>query len=305
MASRRFRVGVQLHPQHTSIDDLRAAWETADRLGVDSIWTWDHFYPLYGEPDGAHFEGMSLLGGDGGDHVAGPIGLLVTCNSYRNPELLADAIRTIDHLSGGRAYLGIGSGWFERDYDEYGYEFGTAVGRLRHLGESLPRIVSRLGRLNPPPRGDLPLLVGGSGEKVTLRLVAKFADAWNSLRPAGGVGGQERRARRMVRDGGTGPRRDRAHRVHRCRRPGFGSGEFVEAGATHLIYMSGTPFDTAPLETTDRGGLERESSGRRAVRGPGRSLRRVRGDVNETFGVSEGWWPPRPRAAGGRPQRDR
>lgn len=246
-SGRAVKVGVQLQPQATTIGDLRAAWRAADALGVDSIWTWDHFFPLYGPGDATHFEGWTLLSAMAVETRHAQIGLLVGCNSYRNPELVADMARTVDHLSGGRVYLGLGSGWFARDYEEYGYEFGTAASRLADLAAALPRVRARLAALNPPAVGPLPILIGGAGEKVTLRLVAEHADAWNTFGPPANFAAKnavlDDWCARVGRDPATIERTVAidATDVHQA-------AAYVEAGATHIIVMVAHPFGLRAVE---------------------------------------------------------
>src|SRR5690349_219508 len=241
-----FKVGVQLHPQATTVDAMREAWKAADEMRVDSVWIWDHFFPLYGNPDAAHFEAYTLLAAMAAETAHADIGALVTCNSYRNPNLLADMARTIDHISEGRFMLGIGSGWFDRDYEEYGYEYGTPASRLRALARDLPVIMERLDRLEPPPCGRLPIIVGGSGEKVTLRLVAEHADGWNSFGPPENYAHKNKVLDEWCERLERPPRQiERTVAIQPSEVDNFEA--YLGAGAEHLIVMTGAPFDLAAV----------------------------------------------------------
>lgn len=203
---------------------------------------------MYDDPEADHFEGWSLLAAMAGDTSRAKLGMLVSCNSYRNPELLADMARTTDHISGGRMYLGIGSGWFERDYNEYGYEFGTAIERLHKLRDDLPRLKSRLESLRPAPIGDLPLLIGGSGEKVTLRLTAQYADAWNSFGPPEHFARKSAVLDNWCAEIGRDPA-EIERTVAVSPDDVADVGRYLDAGASHIIVMIGSPFDLGPIES--------------------------------------------------------
>ncbi len=175
------RVAVQVAPQHASYAALRDLVVELELLGVDLVLNWDHFRPLSGDPDGAHFECWTTLAGWAEATSRVQLGPLVTCTAWRNPNLLADLARTVDHVSGGRVVLGIGAGWNEAEFLDYGYEFPSAAERLDRLAADLPVVRDRLTRMPPPPLGPLPILVGGGGERRTLRIVAEHADVWHGF----------------------------------------------------------------------------------------------------------------------------
>jgi probable F420-dependent oxidoreductase len=243
----RFRVGYQIHPQHCTIEQIREAYRSADSLGVDTLWVWDHMYPLYGPPDGPHYEAVSILAAMAVETSTARIGSLVASVAYRNPEQYAYTMATIDQLSGGRAILGIGAGWFERDYQEYGYDFGDAPARLRELARALPRIKERLSKVVPQPRGTMPIMIGGGGERVTLKLTAQYADMWNTFPPLENW----RRKNEILTDWCQKVGRDPSAVERTCSLSGGKYQELDEllaAGAQQFILRGAQPFPMQPLE---------------------------------------------------------
>jgi len=247
--TRPIRIALQLQPQHAEYSELRDAVRRGEEMGVDIIFNWDHFYPLYGDPNGEHFECWTMLGSWAEVTERVEIGALVTCNSYRNPELLADMARTVDHVSDGRLILGIGAGWFERDYEEYGYQFGTAGARLADLRQALPRIEERLQKLNPPPTRDIPILIGGGGERKTLRYTAEFADIWHGFGSPELIGHKNTVLDGHCADIGRNPAEIERSCGASARKVELGD-RLVEAGATLITlgFDGDTRFDFGPVD---------------------------------------------------------
>jgi alkanesulfonate monooxygenase SsuD/methylene tetrahydromethanopterin reductase-like flavin-dependent oxidoreductase (luciferase family) len=195
------RFGAQLWSQHSSWPDFRDAALAADQAGWDSVWTWDHLLAIFGPWEQPILEGWTTLAALGPITTKVRLGLMVGANTFRNPGLTAKLATTLDHVSGGRAVLGIGGAWFEREHDAFGFDetWGSGFGeRLDRLDEAVmllrrlldgERIAEHTGRfytmrdalVEPRPiQAHLPILIGGSGPRKTLRTTAERADAWNT-----------------------------------------------------------------------------------------------------------------------------
>jgi F420-dependent oxidoreductase-like protein len=197
-------LGLQLWGQAASWAELIDAARAIEAAGLDSVWSNDHFLPLAGSPDGIVddldgpcFEGWMLLAGFAAATTRVRLGCLVSGAGYRNPALLVKMATALDHGSGGRVTLGLGAGWFGREHEAFGFEFPPLGERLDRLEEAAAICRALLdgervtldgrwfrvrGAVNDPPpvQSRLPLLIGGSGERRTLRIVARHADAWNA-----------------------------------------------------------------------------------------------------------------------------
>ena len=196
------RLGVLLWSQATTWPELEAAARRVDALGYDHLWAWDHLYAIFGDPYQPIFEGYATLAAWAKVTSRTRLGLLVGANTFRNPALVAKTLTTLDHISDGRAIAGLGGAWFDLEHTATGIEFGTGFGqRLDWLDESVAAVRALLdgaavtspagGRYNlrdmrllpPPVQPRLPIMIGGTGERKTLRTVAAYADLWNAMGP--------------------------------------------------------------------------------------------------------------------------
>jgi probable F420-dependent oxidoreductase len=174
------RIGLQIAQYGADWPAFLAAAQEAEAIGADAIFNWDHFFGPK-DSDAPSLECWTMLAGWAAATSRIALGPLVSCIGYRNPDLLADMARTVDHIAGGRVILGLGSGFKRRDYEAYGYPFGSVAERVGDLEAGVDRIRRRLALLDPPPLGPMPLIIAGSGERRTLALVARHADIWHTF----------------------------------------------------------------------------------------------------------------------------
>jgi alkanesulfonate monooxygenase SsuD/methylene tetrahydromethanopterin reductase-like flavin-dependent oxidoreductase (luciferase family) len=190
-------IGLQLWGQFVEWDELMDAGKLVERLGFSSLWSNDHFYPSFGAEDGPVLEGWITLVGFAVLTERITLGCMVSGAAYRNPALLVKMATTVDHASHGRLTLGLGAGWHEREHRAFGYALlgpGARIARLAEAAEVARGLLAGGpvtfkgtqfsvdgARNDPPAYGGrrMPILIGGSGEKLTLAVVARYADVWN------------------------------------------------------------------------------------------------------------------------------
>jgi F420-dependent oxidoreductase-like protein len=316
------KLGANCWNQYSDWSAFLEAEKRADSLGFDSIWTWDHVYPIVGDHTGPMFEAYVAMAAVAQATNRATIGLMVGANTFRNPALVAKMITTLDHVSNGRAWLGIGAAWFETEHTAFGLEYGDGPPeRLRWLSEALPIMQGMLRGTKPsaagphyaardvinnpaPVQPHLPILIGGSGPNVTLRLVAKYGDACNIGGTAESVAEKDAILRRHCEELGRDEReiertigmgtpmirdsRDEALRLHAemfdhnggaktWEQQPIGTPEdlvahilpYLDLGYHHLIFGFPSPYDEETmtrLATEVRPALERHLAGTGAAK---------------------------------------
>jgi probable F420-dependent oxidoreductase len=240
----RIRIGLQIPQFGADWPSFLAAAREADALGADALFNWDHFFGP-GDTDLPSFECWTMLAAWAASTTRISLGPLVNSIGYRNPDLVADMARTLDHIAGGRTILGLGSGFKERDYVEYGFPFGTVADRVSDLERGVPRIRERLARLNPPPIKPIPLLIAGSGEKRTLRIVAEHADIWHTFASGDELARKSRVLDQHCEEVGRNPQ-EIQRSVLVAGDPAQSGPELLELGATFFI-VSVRDLDLDPV----------------------------------------------------------
>lgn len=270
----KIRFGIKTAPQNTTYADMQRIWLEADSIpSIEHAWLFDHFMPIAGEISGPCFEGWSLLSAFAALTSRVRVGLMVTGNTYRHPAILANIGATVDVISGGRLDFGIGAGWNETEHNAYGIPLYATGERIRRLGEAC-EVIKRMwtqtaptfeGRYyqikdaycepKPIQKPAPPFVIGGSGEKLTLRVVAQYADIWNCVgldlenfqhksaildAHCASIGRDPRTIERSVQP--TVNPRDMQSTRQLAQR-------FIEAGATHLILNLRPPY---PIEIVHR-----------------------------------------------------
>ncbi|MBA3943276.1 MAG: LLM class F420-dependent oxidoreductase [Herpetosiphonaceae bacterium] len=263
----KLRFGIKTAPQHTTYEAMLAVWKEADATpAIEHAWLFDHFAPIFSDVNGPCLEGWTLLTAYAAQTTRLRVGLMVTGNTYRHPAVLANMAATVDVISNGRLDLGIGAGWNEYEHQSMGIPLFAPGERIRRFGEAC-EIIKRLftqeltdfdgryyqlkeARCEPKPvqKPTPPFVIGGGGEKLTLRIVATYADVWNF------AGGPVEEFSRKVgilhkhcADVGRDPAKielsvqlpvdydDLASTTEATQR-------FVDAGATHLILNLRYPY---------------------------------------------------------------
>ena len=235
------KFGILLWTQAGSFDEMLVAAKQVDSLGYDHLWTWDHIYAIFGDPYQEIFEGWSLLAAWAMATKRTRLGLLVGANTFRNPGLVAKTVATLDHISAGRAILGLGGAWFDLEHEAHGIDFGSGFGqRLDWMDEAVKAcrelldgqtVTSEPGahyafkdlRHSPlPVQKHLPIMIGGSGEKKTLRSIAKYGDMWNGMGPVDVMRHKISVLQGTLRCGRPGHLGDRVHARHQGHHPRLG-----------------------------------------------------------------------------------